>query len=465
MWHAQLDGVDLAPPLNLWMTRAAAAAIGTGPVLTRLPAFAGFSLMLVAVFVGVRRRAGTIAAITAALLPLFTAGLRYASEARAYGLMMGLSAAALYAWMEAAAGRRRAWNLILLATALGASIWNHYFGVLAFAPVIAGEATRTLRSRRLDRGVALAIAAAVLTAAPLYPLLHASSTQRATFWAKADAGQIADVYAFLLNAWLSTPFAIACAAVALLLAGAWWLRTGGVDDARRIPAAEAVAIAVAAAIPVLGLALGRFVTGVFVPRYVLSAVPGLSIGAALLLWRCNTRQTIAELVACLTAVIVATSSVIGAVRSAGRPYDPLAGRALLVGSLRSPEPTVVAGSLQYLQYWYYLPPELKTRVTYLADPDEALRRTGSDTIDRGYLALARWVPVRVDAYSTFLSRHRSFRVYDGGSGWLLDALKQRASDVQPALLAVRQLPAGLADQLVQPGRHPGDQLAEPQLVA
>ena len=74
----------------------------------------------------------------------------------------------------------------------------------------------------------------------------------------------------------------------------------------------------------------------------------------------------------------------------------------------------------FLQLWYYTPPALRGRLWYLADPDAAIRHTGSDTIDRGLLALARWTPVNVADYASFVGKHPKFRVYAAGSGWLLD---------------------------------------------
>ena len=108
---------------------------------------------------------------------------------------------------------------------------------------------------------------------------------------------------------------------------------------------------------------------------------------------------------------------------AAPPYqDPVQNRTQLVASLRSPGPTVVSSSLTYLQLWYYTPPALRGRLIYLADPHAARARTGSDTIDRGYLALARWTPVSVQRYDMFIAKYPDFRVYSAGSGWLMDEL-------------------------------------------
>ncbi|CAN5695201.1 hypothetical protein BH18ACI5_BH18ACI5_29570 [soil metagenome] len=437
MWLASMAGVDLSPPLNLWLTRAVQAVAGVGPVATRIPALLGFAMTVFVVFAVVRRRAGPTAALTGALLPFMTAGLRYASEARAYGLMMGLAAASIYCWMEAAQDRRRSRNLVLMALALAGSVWNHYFGVLAFAPIIAGELTRLSQRHRLDRGVAVAVSAALMSTLPLYPLIEASASQRSTFWSHASASQVTAVYAFVLNALISTPLVVAAGvAIALLLGAAHAARRPRVEALfapakdRRLSAHEAAAIVVAVATPLLAVFLGGL-TGAFAPRYALGGVAGISIAIPLLLWRVNTHRSLAELALCGTLMYFVTGSVVASVRSfdmAAAP--PILDRPLLVQSLRSPSPTIVASSLQFLQFWYYAPTELKPRMWYLTDPAEALKRTGADTFDRGYLALSRWTPVPVERYDDFVTAHPTFRVYQSGSGWILDKLAESGATVE-----------------------------------
>jgi hypothetical protein len=430
MWSAAEDGVDLSPPLNAVITRGVHAVFGVGHVWTRIPPLAGFSIAVCVIFLLLYRRAGTTAALTGALLPFVTAGLRFASEARPYGLMMGLAAISLYCWMEAAAGRHRPVNLVLLAIAIAASIWNHYFGVLVIAPIVAGECVRVAATRRIDRGVAMALGAGIVAALPLYGLAAASAAQRSTFWARVSWSQLPDAYVFILNALWSVPAAVIAVALALVLA-LWRRKIDGDVGARTIASHEAVAIAAAIAVPLLAVLIGRFATGVFIPRYALAAVPGLSIAIALATWRLNVRRSPAELLLCVAlACVVAADTRSAIVRARDGVLDPLAGRTALIESLRGATPTVMSSSLQFLQFWYYLPPELKPRLHYLADPQRAFTRTGSDTIDRGYLALARWSAVAVDPFETYVQRHPGFRVYEAGSGWLIDELIERGAAVE-----------------------------------
>jgi len=43
LWRALHDGIDLQPPLNVSLTRGIHLIAGVGPIVTRLPAIAGFT--------------------------------------------------------------------------------------------------------------------------------------------------------------------------------------------------------------------------------------------------------------------------------------------------------------------------------------------------------------------------------------------------------------------------------------
>lgn len=427
-WRASADGADLSPPLNLWLTRAAHVPTGVGLISTRLPALLGFFVAMVSVFTVLRRRAGTAAAVTGALTLFFTAGFRYAAEARGYGVMMGLCGITFYAWTEAAVGRRRRLYVPALGVALAASVWNHYFGVLVFVPIAVGEAVRFLQRRRFDLPVAAAIAGAMILALPLYPLMTVAAAQRSSFWAgRATTPGIPEIYRFLLAPMLEPAFLTTVAVVIAFTGVAAIWRRSMPGEERRVPAHEAAAVAAGVAIPILGLVLAWAIAGVLVPRYLLSAIVPIGVALPLMLWRANTRRSPAEALACALLIILVAS---GFARDPPAFRHPVADRPALLNSLKTPGPTVVSSSLQYLQLWYYTPPELKGRMVYLADPPEALRLSGSDTIDRGYVALSRWTSVTVEPYESFVARHPTFRVYEAGSGWLLVKLETSRASIE-----------------------------------
>ena len=427
-WAAVRDGADLAPPLNALATRGVEALTGVGPVVTRIPAMVGFWTMTLVVFVMVRRRANASVALAAACIPLFTAAYRYWYEARPYGLMMGLASLAWWAWAEAASGHRRNRCLAILGLSLAAGLWNHYYAVLVYAPILSGEAVRTIRSRHVDPGVSIAVAGSLLAAVPLLPLIRVSSAQAPNFWARPTTADILATYRFLFDSLSAIEFRWTIAAIVVLLTIARFRPVQERPVSRRLPAHEIAAGITCLVLPVLAVLLGVLVTGVFVPRYALPAVAGVSMAIPLALDRVGWRARASELVL-LSVLTVTYLGTLPSLRSAGRFVNPVAARPLLSSALRMPGPTVASGQLWYLQLWYYAPLELKSRLVYLADPDSGLRYRGSDVFDRGYLALGRWTAVTVEPFASFTQSHRTFRVYASGSGWLLDRLRDERAEI------------------------------------
>jgi hypothetical protein len=113
-----LDGCDGAPPAYALIVRWLQPVLGTGVLDLRVPALAGFCLMCVCVFLFVRRR---LPAIYAGLAMLFACDstLYFATEGRAYGLVLGLVALSLLLWQIAADGRHRVPSLCGFVAACG----------------------------------------------------------------------------------------------------------------------------------------------------------------------------------------------------------------------------------------------------------------------------------------------------------------------------------------------------------
>lgn len=426
MWRAAHDGIDLAPPLNSMLTHGVHSLLGTGRLTTRLPSLVGYWTMTLVVFDLVRRRSHVVAALSAATLPCLSEAFRYSTEARGYGVMLGLFALALWSWSEAARGRTRGLHLRLLALVLAAGLWNQYFAILAFVPIGIGEALRLPRTRRIDWGVAVAVGAALAAALPLRGLMRLAAAHVATYWRHASVADIGPTYGFLFEALFSGFLAIALGLVALLvLVGVvFGNRASARCEYRELAAHEIGAGLATLAVPLGAVLLGVYGVGVFVPRYALAGVIGLSIVLPLAVARAGSRGGVADVV--LSTALIATfcglayQSIVGE----RRVYrDPVATRPMLLQQLSKGDTVVVSGTTEYLQLWYYAPPELRRRLVYLADPVAALEETGSDTIDRNYLVLRRWSSVSVLDYDTFIATHRTFHVYACGRGWLIKRLQ------------------------------------------
>ncbi|HOG28177.1 MAG TPA: glycosyltransferase family 39 protein [Vicinamibacterales bacterium] len=431
VWTATRDGADLAPPLNTLVTRVVHETVGVGPVSTRIAAMAGTLLMVGLLFAFVRRRAGTSLGAAAVVLVSCTAAFRYGYEARGYGLLLGFFMLALYSWSEAAGGRHRRLFLPLLTIALVGACWSHYFGAFALAPVAAGEIVRAIGRRRPDAGVCTAAAVSVACCVPLLVLVRSAAAQSAHFWGRAADVGVAAAYAFVLHELLG-PLVAGAALLALVIAVAGrWTRARA--DGRGMPAHEIAAVAACLLLPVIEIAAASAVGGAFVPRYALPASIGAALAMPLAVWYLSRGATLARLAFALVLVAgFAATSAESLIRPGAEPASPADTRPVLMSALRGPRPVAVTGGLMFLQLWYYSPPALRGRLWFLADPREAAAFTGSDTIDRGLLALARWAPLNVADYPGFTSTHPEFGVYAAGSGWLLDRLIRDAWELESA---------------------------------
>jgi hypothetical protein len=86
---------------------------------------------------------------------------------------------------------------------------------------------------------------------------------------------------------------------------------------------------------------------------------------------------------------------------------------------------IVASDLHtFMTLAYYAPPDIASRVVYLADPQVSLRHLGHSSVDQGILDLKPWFGLRVEEYASYVASQQRFLVYGpiGGLNWLLSEL-------------------------------------------
>jgi len=426
IWDAHLAGLDSMPPLNSMFTHAVFGIVGAGPITTRLPAMLGVWTWTVVSFAIVRRRSNTTAGLSAALLILLSGAGPLAYEARGYGVMLGLCALALFCWSEVASGRRRMLHLPLLACALAAAIWTHFYAALIVVPIITGELVRFVRTRKLDVAVLASLTAAAVAILPLYPLLKLAASQSATYFQKISVSQIPAAYVSislaLIGPW-ARAFGVLLAAMVLLPAFRFEPRR----ELRRIPVHEVAAALMTMFIPVWAILISLLVSGAFVPRYASVAAVGVFIVVPILASR--LRNQLAPLLLCLMSCAIFVHAFRGT--AAEVPYQrPLDYRPILRTALTESAPVVVTGTL-YLQMWYYAPPEGRDRLTYLTNPSAALRLIGTDSLERDYLVLRDWSTVIVQDYEAFIRANERFYLYDVGAlSWILEKLREDRAGIR-----------------------------------
>ena len=179
-----------------------------------------------------RRRLGGLPALAAALLLCLSFAYYYATEARAYALMLAATAVGFLSWRHAVESRQpRAIPLALFALSMAALVSTHYFAGLALAAFVAGEVRRALDTRRID----WPIAANTLPVSPCAGPLRSNDPrdQGGLPGFSWRTGELADMWRFYAGALAPAAIPVGLSAVAAVAIWAW--EPGGASAQPRAP--------------------------------------------------------------------------------------------------------------------------------------------------------------------------------------------------------------------------------------
>jgi hypothetical protein len=453
IWAFLATGVEQTPPTFHLLIRVLVLALGEHHLTVRLPSILAMGMVGICMFVVVSRRTSTAYGLIAMLCPILTQAFFYAYEARPYALVLAFSAGSLLCWQSATEGHRRGLSLAGLAATLAAALCCHYYAVLAFLPLVAGEVARSFSRRRVDPAVWLAFCVAMTPLLAFLPLLMAGRKLAGTFWARPRWQYMVGFYQNILS-----PAVVPLLLIVLVLAF-YALARAAAGRERTLPVTpppprhEVLAAVAYLALPVVGILLAKLVTGAFTDRYALPAVLGLAMivswGAFHLL---DGRATMGVLLAALlVGWFVVFAGIAPALQLRQGVSDQRAVYRFLQTAAPGNMPIVIAGPHAFFQLTYYAPPALAPRLVYLVDPAEALRYLDTDTVDLGMREFGRWTTLRVEPYRAYLSAHPHFLLYAdrGPWAWLLSALGATS-----ARLGVVALDGGASLFLVDTGPDP-----------
>ena len=406
--------IDHHPPEFFLLTRAAALLPVSPHISFRLPEMAGVWLACVCVFLFIRNRTNAVYGAAAALLVVVLEKFDYAIEARPYGLILGFSALALLAWQQAGSGERhRAW-CFLLAVATGAAVSSHYYSVLVFTALIAGEAARSLERRKVDFLIWLALLTGAAVAALHLPLVVNSVSGFARKnWANPYAAASIDIYRSLIVE-ISGPLVVCLIAAILCIA----IGTRSWPASRTLPGlppGDAAAACIMLLQPVIGHAVAVLVTNKIYYSYVIGVVIGFAIVAVLVAYYASSGSTVFGTV--LLVVLAAACAV--QVYSLPRVFiKPLPSGIL---STDRTLPLVIDDPLRALKQWHYEQSEIKGRLRYLVDRESSLRFGAVPSGGTGLITLREYVALPVDTLQNFQAHHKRFFLFTNQSdrGWVL----------------------------------------------
>jgi len=277
-------------------------------------------------------RTGLIAGLILATNPFVVA---YAGEARGYALALlatALAALGLARWLDDEPGA-----LLLYGGAAGAAGLAHWFALLV--PAAFAVAALVLRGRRAAPLVVLTLVAGVPALALVGIALANRVGGSGAEWIR-DVGWA--VPRLLFRSWTGGHLALLVAMAAAVVAGAVRRRAGDHREARIVALCWV-------GLPVVAVTLAELIHPVYVDRYLLPAVIGLAVLAALGLARCPRRWLPLALAGLLVPSALATGSNLGQ----GPREDARGAVALVAAGHRPGEPVVAAARWDALGLDHY----------------------------------------------------------------------------------------------------------------
>ena len=414
VWAALQTGAEQLPPFFYVLTRASLSVLGEGNLALRFPAILGFWVMSLCLFRFVSQRSTALYGLLAMLFALTTGAYYYTFEARPYGLTLGFAGLALLCWQSLVEKHWRWLSLIAFTLSLSAAISCHYYAVLLLVPFACGEAARIFWHKRLDLLCWVGMATSLVPLLLLWPLIQSARSYSTAFWSQPSWGNLPGFYYFMLMSAVLPLTAI------LILAALYTviLPDKSSDDALATNTIFRVGLtrpelAVAIgflAIPFVAVAMAMFVTGAFTDRYALPAVLGLGI---LMPFAFHPLLRGREILTLLLAVCL----MVGFVRRGGMTLEESAKRIqaregtikLIQAEGESNLSIACSDPHSFLILSHYAPPEVRSRLVYLADPDASMRYLGHNSIERGMFDLLKPVfRLNVQPYHPYLTSGRPF---------------------------------------------------------
>lgn len=429
VWNALATGAEQTPPLIYLVTRADFALLGRSLLAVRLPEMLGFAVMSVCLYHFVSKRSSALYGLVAMLFPLMTTAFKFVVRARAYALVLGFSALALVCWQWAAEDRHRKLALAGLGVSLAAAVSSHYYAVLSLFPLGLGEVVRSIRRKKVDVGVWLAL---VLSLSPLLlflPLIESARKFAPHFWSKPHWSSMAYFYQhFLLS---PSPIPL----LAILLVVAFYVvffrpNAGGTESRARsnTPLHEWAAVAGFLLMPLVGIVLAKTVVGAYEDRCALAAVIGLSIAVALGLYSAlDTKLTPAFGLALLLCSFLVVKQVQTYRREVVYHANQESVYALLEANTGDSLPILISNPGAFVVFGYNAPKKIARRFLYVADPELALHYSGTDDIEQGVVEMKSWAGMNVQSFPKFVASGQECYIYavnyPDRYDWIIKALR------------------------------------------
>jgi len=428
-WH-----LDLNPPLSYFIVRGSQAMFGETELGTRLPSVIGFWIGSAATFVWLGKRLGYL--VAAGAIAMFWTGyfFIYATEARPYGILLGFFGCALYSWDRLSSAQRPWLNITFLLVSTTAMMLTHVLAPVSIFPLCLGQLVMSIRSRRLDLPVWLALLLPVSLELLYLPWMRHFQAFLFPYVFQASLMRVGRFYGRLAQAsWRPALIGVIAAAIATQWGRprTWIYRLSLPDIALGI---GMLAIPYALVVPLMRT------HGAFHWRYAI--IGSLAIWAifsmvANYLFR-NSKLSAAVLV---FGILIASVTDRASFHLNSKTVNP--GHHPELAGISPGLPMVAASGLTFLELDHYESKEITSRLHYLTDLSYATQYSHA-TLFEGYRNLKGYFPMQgsIDYYEEFVRLNPHFLVLgtDGyPEDWLINKL-QHDNKVRITLLKRIDLP-------------------------
>lgn len=406
VWGALLTGVEQLPPLFFAVTRLATIP-GMSALTIRLPAIVGFWVCLLCLYVFLSRECGRLLGGIGGLLPCLTGAFYYASEARPYGLVLGFAGLALLAWQRAGRGRGILWSLLLW-IALACAYSCHYYAVFIAVPIAAGELARWIQTRRVNLLVWLATVLSPAVLLLYLPLLQAARSFTVHFWAHPDVAAVKSLISHLTHP--IGPVLLVVSVITCTYLSRARRQTQPLASAS-IPFPDVVVAFAFALLPLYVFLAAKALGGGYTERYVIAAV----VGMALLLcfglhWLVPKERALQLGIFVLFGVVFVAGQALRYHNSIKVQQSDQLTTYHFLQRTSGGQPIVIGSPHLFFEVSHAFRGS-DLRFLYAADPQLALRYTGTDSVERSLMGMARFAPVNIVDWKQLNRRRGSYLVY------------------------------------------------------
>ncbi len=425
IWKALLTGAEQTPPLSYVVTRFFWGLFGVTSLSTRLPEMVGVWFMGLCLLALVWRRTTFLYGFVAMLFPLITEVFHFATEARAYALVLGFSAFALLCWLWATEGRQRALALVGLAASVAAAVSSHYYAVLILFPLSLGELVRSIARKKIDLAVWVSLCLGLTPLLFFLPLIESARSYAPHFWAKPHWVSMLDFY----HRFLLPPTILGMAVIFgfVMAYSAFRPASRVARPPLRVPVHEFAAVWGFILIPVVGVVLAKTVIGAYDDRYAFPAVVGVCVVVG---WGLYCAFDGSPAMALAVSLMLFGAMIAKDIRSYHSMVDDRTARAgtyaFLEQYAKGSAPIVIANPGPFVELSHRPPADIRSRLLYLVDPGLALQDTATDDVERGVVAMKHWAGMNVRSFPSYVaSGHRCFiyvQNYPDQYEWLIPEL-------------------------------------------